>query len=67
MASISKHLTTTGEIRWRARVRLREQDISKTFNRKTVALLWARIVEDKVLRMHNFDLRDQYKLIRMAE
>ena len=65
MASISMHKTTTGENRWRVRIRLRGQAISKTFHRRTMALKWARMVEMKLVEMHDYDPSGTYKLIRI--
>ena len=65
MATITTHKTSTGETRWRARVRLRGQDISLTFNRNTMARRWAHMVEVKLMEMHDFDPRGRYKLIRI--
>ena len=66
MASITTHKTATGETRWRARVRLRGQYMSKTFHRKTVAQQWARMVEMTLMEVHDYDPRGRYKLIRIV-
>lgn len=66
MASITTHKTSAGETRWRARVRLRGQDASCTFRRKTDALFWARRVEEQLLEVADYDPRGKYKLVRIS-
>ena len=66
MASITSHKTSTGEIRWRARVRLRGQNASCTFRQKTHALFWARRVEEKLLEVADNDPLGKYKLVRIS-
>lgn len=66
MASITSHKISTGETRWRARVRLRGQNASCTFRRKTHALFWARRVEERLLELADSDPYGKYKLVRIS-
>lgn len=52
MASVTSYRTSTGEHRWRARVRLRGHDISHTFLRRTEAHKWARMLEFEIVNIH---------------
>jgi hypothetical protein len=66
MASISSHKISTGETRWRARVRLRENDITRTFHRQRMAIIWSRNLEQELLYLYESDPEGKYKLVRIS-